>query len=605
MALAKVRGGYRDTVRAGLYPEGHEKAGKAIQFRLTLVTEDGAHAEACMAKLLAMRDALVKAKRGLEAETLLRDAALVVGQPRLFEAALAVADMIEALPPMEEQGWRTWGQLADAWASGEAARRHPGKNLDKRDTERDQQRIDWLRPFIGDVALEAFTEEHYTLAMGKLPKRCKTKATRRHYSQVILRVMRIAKKLKLVKAWKLDEVEPIKVTKKDRPLFTCLYPKDLSLLLPSELIEYRWRLLWGFMVYESPRIGKLSEIRWSHIETDGVGSISMDSKSGEMLEWSLRPGTLEALLFMKRLDPTCTGPFSWLTEAWQHQAAKFLREHLKLVGCDREALFESKDRRRKLRAHDTRATFVVFAKLEGKDETWIMDRTGHTTSEMIQRYDRLERTAMGKGWAPLGRLDQALGLGRTGPSPDPTPGPSTTADEALANSPVVTGEAPGGSVSEGAQERTGAPLGADCHGDLAPTVTPTVTVGVPFGEMWAGQESQMHEITSTGGRENGFRRQDSNLNKGIQRPSFPVGSASNADGSIERDTPEGSGSDQLSRLTVTPGTAYAVTLKRAMQAAIEAEAFDDLGSLRTLFERATAAAGGAKVVELAMRRRQG
>lgn len=115
----------------------------------------------------------------------------------------------------------------------------------------------------------------------------------------------------------------------------------------------------------------------------------------------------------------------------------------------------------------------------------------------------------------------------------------------------------------------------------------------------------MHEITSGVERDSGFRRQDSNLNKGIQRPSFPVGSASNADGSIERDTPEGSGSDQLSRLTVTPGTAYAVTLKRAMQAAIEAEAFDDLGSLRTLFERATAAAGGAKVVELAMRRRQG
>jgi integrase len=78
---------------------------------------------------------------------------------------------------------------------------------------------------------------------------------------------------------------------------------------------------------------------------------------------------------------------------------------------------------------------------------------------------------------------------------------------------------------------------------------------------------------------------------------------SNAVRSIERDTPEGSGSDQLSRLTVTPGTAYAVTLKRAMQAAIEAEAFDDLGSLRSLFERATAAAGGAQVVELALRRR--
>lgn len=70
------------------------------------------------------------------------------------------------------------------------------------------------------------------------------------------------------------------------------------------------------------------------------------------------------------------------------------------------------------------------------------------------------------------------------------------------------------------------------------------------------------------------------------------------------DSPEGSGSDQTSRSAVTPGTAYAVTLKRAMQAAIEAEAFDELPALRGMFERATAAAGGAKVVELALLRRR-
>jgi integrase len=604
MALVKVERGYSNTVRAGLYPEGHEKAGKPIQFRITLVTErDKAHAEACMSKLLAMRDALVKAKRGLEAETLIRDAALVVDQPEMFETALAVAAMIEELPPMEEpQGWRTWGQLADAWATKEVARRHPGKNFDKQDTERDQQRIDWMRPFIGDVALEAFTEEHYNLAMANLPKRCKSKTTRRAYSQVIMRVMRIAKKLKLVKAWKLDEVEPIKVLKKDRPVFTCLFPADLSRLLPSELVEYRWRLLWGFMIYESPRIGKLREVRWRHIEKDGNGAISMDSKSGEMLYWDLRPGTLEALLFMRELDPKSTGPFSWLTDAQQHQAAKLLRGHLALVGCDREALFENEGRRRKLRAHDTRATFVVFAKLEGKSEQWIMDRTGHTTSEMVQRYDRLERVAEGKGWPSLGRLDRALGLGLTGPSPDPTPGPSTTADEALANSPVVTAEASDGCGVEGAQERTGAERGAGCHGDLGPTVTPAVTVGVPCR---VSEEEQAMQVVEKSTVTKAFRCQDSNLDKGIQRPSFSVGSASNADGSIERDTPEGSGSDQVSRLTVTPGTAYAVALKRAMQAAIEAEAMDDLDQLRKLFATATAAAGGAKVVDLAMRRRQG
>jgi hypothetical protein len=72
-----------------------------------------------------------------------------------------------------------------------------------------------------------------------------------------------------------------------------------------------------------------------------------------------------------------------------------------------------------------------------------------------------------------------------------------------------------------------------------------------------------------------------------------------------RDTPEATGSDVPSRAAVTPRAAYAAALKRAMVAAIEAESLDHLPELTRLFEAAKSAAGGAKVVELALRRGSG
>lgn len=64
--------------------------------------------------------------------------------------------------------------------------------------------------------------------------------------------------------------------------------------------------------------------------------------------------------------------------------------------------------RRRLRAHDLRATFVTLALAAGASEQWVSDRTGHTSSEMLQRYRRAARTAaeleMGEGLGPMHRL---------------------------------------------------------------------------------------------------------------------------------------------------------------------------------------------------------
>jgi hypothetical protein len=631
-----ARGGYGATVRAGRYPQDYAveaKAGTEIQFRLRLVTAErvegqpGAipeRVQSCYERLLTMRDQLVKAERGLEAEQLMRDAALHIDKPALFDAALQVASMIPDLPPPDERSeWDTWGKVANAWTTGALRRRFPGKQItEKSSTSKDEGIVAWLEPFIGSVPLETFNEQHYDRAMGNLPERAKSDGAKRHYAQVIMRVMRLAKKCRLLKTWHLDGVEVWKVEKKNRPVFTCLFPADLDKLLPCPELEYKWRMLWGFMIWESPRIGYLPSVTWADVETDGSGGIGMNSKSGEWLSWDLRPGTLRALLHMRVLYPELAGPFAWMQPIDVQRAAETLREHLLIAGVADARLHETTGRRRRMRAHDMRATFVVFAKIEGRSEDWIMDRTGHTTSDMVRRYDRQERKARGKGWRPLGRLDDALGLANSrelvettgeevaaaprelpaaAPRELPAGDDGADADDegARASSPTrpdaVTGPvtAPEGSAAAGTDG--GKTQFVPEPVTRAVTVSGNVRSGIEEGEM------QVHDSTGSG------HCSGAEIRTPIQGFKVPQSAtrAPNLPEDTPRDTPEATGSDVPSRAAVTPRAAYAAALKRAMVAAIEAESLDHLPELTRLFEAAKSAAGGAKVVELALRRGSG
>ena len=45
-----------------------------------------------------------------------------------------------------------------------------------------------------------------------------------------------------------------------------------------------------------------------------------------------------------------------------------------------------------LRVHDLRGFFITYALAGGATETWVMDRTGHKSSTMVNRYRRVART---------------------------------------------------------------------------------------------------------------------------------------------------------------------------------------------------------------------
>ena len=70
----------------------------------------------------------------------------------------------------------------------------------------------------------------------------------------------------------------------------------------------------------------------------------------------------------------------------------------------RAQLFERSDKRRPVRAHDTRSGFITIALACGRTEAWVQDRTGHKSSNQINGYRRQARTAaeLGLGdWTPL------------------------------------------------------------------------------------------------------------------------------------------------------------------------------------------------------------
>jgi hypothetical protein len=88
--------------------------------------------------------------------------------------------------------------------------------------------------------------------------------------------------------------------------------------------------------------------------------------------------------------------------------AKHLRADLKAAGVTRSELFERSAVRRPVRVHDLRATFVTISLANGKSETWVADRTGHRSSEMINRYRRQARTWSELGLGELSPLNRAL-----------------------------------------------------------------------------------------------------------------------------------------------------------------------------------------------------
>ncbi len=412
-ALEKTRDGYRVRLRYG----------KGLRGRFTIKLKDEAEAEKRAIKLRAMAEQLGRAGHFAEAPLLLKRAAGVASAAD-FAEALKICDELcgnKGRKSKVAPAPTTFDALAARWTNGELARDYPDHVAVKKTVDLDVSRLEALSRVqvapglaFGALPVSSIALAHCKAVMSNLPKTAKRPGTRRHYAQLIHRVLELA-----VYPCELIPTNPLprsfmpKIGKP--PAFSYLYPNEEAALLsaPANKVPLCYRVLWGFLAREGCRSGEAVRLRIGHEVDLERGAISLDrNKTGEARAWAMDPNVTEALRRWVNLRGAKRGDLVFVDEAGEpllnDKLAELVRAHLAAAGVDREELHKSGENRGQFRCHDLRATFITLSLANGKTETWVQDRTGHTTSIMINRYRRGARSATELGVGGLAPLDLAI-----------------------------------------------------------------------------------------------------------------------------------------------------------------------------------------------------
>jgi hypothetical protein len=141
------------------------------------------------------------------------------------------------------------------------------------------------------------------------------------------------------------------------------------------------------------------------------GAVSLDkNKTDEPRTWALGPDVAEALRRWReaRSAEPAALLFPVASAESSDKLAEVLRAHLVTAKVERAELHHAGTNRRPLRVHDLRGTFVTLSLANGRTETWVADRTGHKSSQMINRYRRQARTASELGLGGLAPMGDAI-----------------------------------------------------------------------------------------------------------------------------------------------------------------------------------------------------
>ncbi|CAN5901294.1 hypothetical protein BH11MYX4_BH11MYX4_01910 [soil metagenome] len=398
-------------------------AGKRVGFTLRAIsTKDE---EAARARCAAMADFAVRLRQaGEEGET--EKVLEMAARARTGKAWDAVLVAVDALcreggtSPLVASNAPTFVDFANDWAKGELHKKWPDHVPVKADHGRaDDARVVklYVEPIIGDLRIADFTLDHGDQIMAHLPDHL-SPSSRRHVAQCVRRVLGLAvyparhrAESPIPKGW-LPKV-------KSTIAFTHLYPEeDRALLACTGTTESPGaalvrRLFFGVLAREGLRREELASLRWQDVDLDR-GVIRLDvNKTDDPRAWALDAAVSRALVAWKSRYRSDAEPHEPIfgekgCALYVEKMAEQLRTDLKRAGVEREALFERTAARRPIRVHDLRATFVTVSLANGKTETWVADRTGHRSSEMINRYRRAARTWSELNLGPLAPLDECI-----------------------------------------------------------------------------------------------------------------------------------------------------------------------------------------------------
>ncbi len=298
--------------------------------------------------------------------------------------------------------------LASRWTSGELARTYPAHVKGKANAEADAKCFErYVYPVAGDLPVESFTLDHADQIMARIPAD-RAQNTRRNIAVRLHRLFALA-----VYPLRLLAANPLPKGFLPKPgeqkAKVCLYPKEDRALLDCTRIPLVRRVFYGFLAREGMRSGEALALRWTDLDLDH-GAVTLDTnKTSDPRSWALDPGVTAALSAWRSICESKGGASALVFEGLSHvRAADMLREDLRAAGIVRAELFETNENRQPVRVHDLRSTFVTLALANGRTEGWIMDRTGHRSSQMIARYRRGARKASELHLGPLAPLSVAI-----------------------------------------------------------------------------------------------------------------------------------------------------------------------------------------------------
>jgi integrase len=255
----------------------------------------------------------------------------------------------------------------------------------------------------GDLPIAELRLEHCERVMSALPREL-SRSSRRHTGQVMHRVLGLAVyPLRLIVANPLPRgFLPKQGSTRAK---SYLFPDEDRQLLSCVDVPLDHRMLYGFLAREGMRKSEALRLTWRDLNL-ARGMVRLDSnKTDEPRAWALSLDVVRALQLWRVMRPETTLVFDVSQPA---RLALAFRKHLQLAHVHRTELFEKTKLRLPIRLHDLRATFVTVHLAHGKSETWIADRTGHKSSQMINTYRRQARTWVELGIDALAPLDAAV-----------------------------------------------------------------------------------------------------------------------------------------------------------------------------------------------------